>query len=102
MSIYFSIQCNNTAEWEALESEGAPWMNLSNSNGWTFQQDILGIEPDYCGNLDPQWIIDNASAMLDRAIRKDSWGDNYWHQRTDCLVKIAVAAKALGRGIVFS
>lgn len=105
MSIYFYIQCNTAAEFDALESEGAPQMNLSNSNGWTFQKDILGIEPDYCGQLDPQSIIDDQEIILNRAKDKDltDWThDLYWYKRTTALIEIAVAARGLGRDIVFS
>jgi hypothetical protein len=107
MSIYFSIQYDSAAEYDALDSEGAPWMNMSNGNGILFQQNVLCIESDYCGILDPDEIIAGADTLMLRAGNLDlldfrNSPSGYWYSKTQALIEIARAAKALDRKIVFS
>ena len=101
MSIYFEIQANSAEEFEALQSEGAPYFNMSNTNGWRFQQVVLDVEPDYSGTLDPQDIIDREAELISNAEREDGFFDTYWKDRTIALLEVARAARALDRQIVF-
>lgn len=36
--------------------ENAPELNVSNTNGMAIQR-MLGMEPDYCGSLDPSQLL---------------------------------------------
>lgn len=103
MSITFEIQSNSIEEFTALESEGAPWFNMSNTNAMQFQRVVLGIEADYSGTLDPQEIINREEELVANAIYNDiiTNGYSYWQDRTENLLEVARAALALGRNIRF-
>ena len=79
----------------ALESEGAPSVNFSNSNT-ARMLDLFDIDADSCGICDPDEILDHADDRLSRA---DSDSDIY---RITELTKVAKAAKALGRQVVWA
>lgn len=101
MSIYFEIQANSNDEFKALEAEGAPYFNMSNSNGLHFQRVVLGIEPDYSGTLDPCDLLEREAELLSNAEREDGFFDSYWRDRTLNLLEVARAARALDRQITF-
>lgn len=102
MSIYFEIQTNSAEEFQALESEGAPCMNMANSNGLMFLESILGVVPDYSGTLDAAFHSADADGIMERAARMDRINlTDYWSTRAEAFLEIAKAAAGLQRNIVF-
>lgn len=103
MSITFEIQANSIEEFKALESEGAPYFNMSNSNAFVFQNNILGIEADYCGTLDPVVILEKEEELRANARYQDiiSNGYSYWQDRVTNLIEVARVARSLDKQISF-
>ena len=106
MSITFEISCSSMQEFEALESEGAPRVNMSNSNALFFMEFVLGINPDYSGVIDPADFIDKAHAIHAKASRLDDsvmhgFRDNYWRDRAEAFLDVCVAARNLSRKVQF-
>ena len=103
MSIYFEIQTNSAEEFQTLESEGAPWMNMANGNGLMFLELILGVVPDYSGTLDASFHLADTDGIMQRAASIDRMQlTDYWRTYAGAFLEIAKAAAGLQRNIVFS
>ena len=95
MSVTFNIASNSPDEFNALESEGAPWQNLSNSN-WGRIMRLLGMTPDWCGRASATEWAEAAEWTLNTISL-----DEYEEMRVRGLLDVAQAAARLGRDVTW-
>ena len=115
MSVYFNIQANSPEEYEALESEGAPWCNVSNSVGQIIVGWLTGEKvEDYAGSLNPEEVLDNIPVARKFAAEYDladgpkwvltedggKWA-NAWENRVNSIQVVLIAAQRLGRNVIW-
>lgn len=93
MSITFCIESRSEREERALESEGAPVLNVHNAGGFILL-DRLGYELDHYGTVDAADLI----ARIDAAAPVS---DDYLAARLPRLRAVAVAARNLDRLVVW-
>lgn len=96
MSVTFSIHAETTAEWKALESEGAPSVNFSNYNAYRVG-DMIGLPLDDEGFFlaDAQDVLDGIESWVMNAT--EMTGSDMMRMRD--LGAVATAAKRLGRKV---
>ena len=94
MSVTFRIETHSFEEMEALETEGAPEVNVSNTNGGAIHV-ALGMPDPARGAWDVYGELD-ADEFLDR-LAAGSPIHRMWE-----LAEVAKAAKGLGRRVVWS
>lgn len=94
MSITFCIESRSEREDRALESEGAPVLNVHNAGGFSLL-DRLGYELDHYGTVDAADLI----ARIDAAAPTVT--DDYLAARLPRLRAVAVAARNLDRLVVW-
>jgi hypothetical protein len=117
MSVTFSITANSAAEFEALESEGAPQRNMGNGAGMLIAEQLTG-EPmveQYGGTIDPREVEGRVEATMQWARERDAvegqtWvlcaespEGGFWHgrweSRVEGVVEVLNAATRLGRTV---
>lgn len=92
MSITFMVHAETREEFDALESEGAPSCNFSNTNAFVLF-DVMRIEDfDYCGTMDADELIGAIETALTYC------GDQHI-RRLEALLEVARAADRLGREV---
>ena len=129
MSIYFYISAESAAEFDMLESEGAPEINMSNGAGmhvahWFKTGEVFeeatgrGVpDPDtYAGRLDPEqalanWEYARASAeewdftqepKLRLGENGAEWNYNYMVEKVEGVRRVLEAAQRLDRTVTWS
>lgn len=116
MSIYFTIAARSAAEFEALESEGAPEANMGNGAGMIVAEWFTGLPADSCGSFDPAdaapleavlpfaWErddIEGLSWMLDASHPDGGFWHARWERRVRDVAAVIEAAQRLGREVVW-
>lgn len=107
MGINISVHASTAQEFFALESEGAPQLNITSGNTAKLLS-YFGLEYDqehHCGSIDPHHILDRAHEARDNAWRWDNDLMNpymtYDLKRVDALIEIAEVARNLRRDISY-
>ena len=95
MSVTFSIEARTFEEMDALAAEGAPSVNVSNTNGGTIHVALGMPDPAADGAWDVWGALD-ADEFLDR-LAAGAPIHRMWE-----LAEVAKAAKGLGRKVVWS
>lgn len=95
MSVTFEIAANSVEEFRALESEGAPYINMSNAN-WHRIAGLLGITDAPSGRgMAAEWA-EACERVLASGIGLYEEYDRY---RVEGLAEVAQAAGRLGRDV---
>lgn len=95
MSVTFQIEALNTAEYEALKSEGAPSVNFSNYNAYRLFSDmglLSAFDGGGCYMVDPEEIFEGFGRL------KSLTGSDML--RYGDLLRVADAARKLGRRVM--
>lgn len=117
MSIYFTISTNSIEEAEALESEGAPWVNMGNGAGQLVASWFYGEPVDvdkYAGTLEPAEALERSDEALTQARHMDildgpkwvltpdggEW-EPYFTRKVERVIEVLRAAQALGRTVTY-
>lgn len=95
MSVTFHIETNSFEEMQALGTEGAPEVNVSNTNGGVIHVALGMPDPSLSGGWDV-WGEMDADEFLDRLV-----AGSPVHRMFE-LAEVARAAKCLGRRVVWS
>lgn len=108
MSITFHIAATTIEEYEQLESEGAPSLNMANGNAFAFMRGVLGWpDPDYSGSFDPDEFLTTDEDLLEIARSLDAEnpnhnGSDYYERKTQAFNEVVLAASRIGRNVFYS
>jgi hypothetical protein len=99
MGASFYIGAESQAEWDALESEGAPDVHLTYGTAGLILA-AIGVEFDYCGTIAVEDLPEAAEVARREAVWADlSHGKGWAFER---FAEVAEAAVRLRRGVAWS